>query len=117
MLDDKDFHLKVTRAEFEEMCSDLFDRVGAVLTDAIQSSGIDPSELSEIILMGGSTRIPKVQDILLKVSGRTELGKSINTDEAAALGAVYQAAHLGKGFKVKKFAIKESAQYSILASY
>ena len=44
---------------------------------------------------------------------RDELGKSINTDEAAALGAVYQAAHLSKGFKVKKFAIKEANIYPI----
>ena len=44
---------------------------------------------------------------------RSELGKSINTDEAAALGAVYQAAHLGKGFKVKKFAVKEATMFPI----
>jgi len=44
---------------------------------------------------------------------REELGKGINTDEAAALGAVYQAAHLGKGFKVKKFAIKDATLYPI----
>ena len=44
---------------------------------------------------------------------REELGKSINTDEAAALGAVYQAAHLSKGFKVKKFAVKEANLYPI----
>lgn len=44
---------------------------------------------------------------------RDELGKGINTDEAAALGAVYQAAHLGKGFKVKKFGIKDATIYPI----
>lgn len=48
---------------------------------------------------------------------REELGKGINTDEAAALGAVYQAAHLGKGFKVKKFAIKDAVLYPITVSY
>ena len=48
---------------------------------------------------------------------RDELGKGINTDEAAALGAVYQAAHLGKGFKVKKFVIKEAAVYPIQACF
>ena len=44
---------------------------------------------------------------------REELGKGINTDEAAALGAVYQAAHLGKGFKVKKFGVKDATVYPI----
>ena len=48
---------------------------------------------------------------------RSELGKSINTDEAAALGAVYQAAHLGKGFKVKKFAVKEATIFPIQVSH
>lgn len=48
---------------------------------------------------------------------REDLGKGINTDEAAALGAVYQAAHLGKGFKVKKFAIKDAVLFPISVSY
>ena len=47
---------------------------------------------------------------------RKDLGKSINTDEAAALGAVYQAAYLGKGFKVKKFGVKEACLYPIVVS-
>lgn len=47
---------------------------------------------------------------------RTELGKSINTDEAAAMGAVYQAAYLGKGFKVKTFGVKEASIYPITVS-
>jgi len=49
-------------------------------------------------------------------SFREDLGKGINTDEAAALGAVYQAAHLGKGFKVKKFGIKDATIYPIKVS-
>lgn len=48
---------------------------------------------------------------------RTELGKSINTDEAAAMGAVYQAAYLGKGFKVKTFGVKEASIYPITVSF
>jgi len=63
--------------------------------------------------MGGGTRIPKVQAKLMKVIGRDELGKSINTDESAALGAVYQAAYLSTGFKVKTFAVKDANIYPI----
>lgn len=70
-------------------------------------------EISEVILMGGGTRSPKVQDVLKKTVGRDELGKSINTDEAAALGAVYQAAYLSTGFRVKTFAVKDANVYPI----
>lgn len=63
--------------------------------------------------MGGGTRVQKVKDTLQKVIKRNELGKSINTDEAAALGAVYQAAHLSTGFRVKTFAVKDANLYPI----
>lgn len=51
--------------------------------------------------------------VILLYAFREDLGKGINTDEAAALGAVYQAAHLGKGFKVKKFAIRDAVLYPV----
>lgn len=70
-------------------------------------------EISEVILMGGGTRSPKVKSVLQKAIGREELGMSINTDEAAALGAVYQAAHLSTGFRVKTFAVKDANIYPI----
>lgn len=63
--------------------------------------------------MGGGTRVPKVQEKLMTAINKNELGKSINTDEAAALGAVYQAAHLSTGFKVKTFAVKDANLYPI----
>ena len=66
--------------------------------------------------MGGGTRIPKVQEKLQKAIGRQELGKSINTDEAAALGAVYQAAYLSTGFRVLTFAVKDANVYPIQVS-
>lgn len=63
--------------------------------------------------MGGGTRVQKVKDTLQKVIKRSELGKSINTDESAALGAVYQAAHLSTGFRVKTFAVKDANLFPI----
>lgn len=63
--------------------------------------------------MGGGTRVHKVKQKLQKAVKREELGKSINTDEAAALGAVYQAAHLSTGFRVKTFAIKDANLYPV----
>ena len=53
--------------------------------------------------MGAGTRIPKVQEELLKITKKSDLGRNLNTDEAAAMGAVYQAAYMSKGYQVKKF--------------
>ncbi|KAK3587703.1 hypothetical protein CHS0354_042490 [Potamilus streckersoni] len=117
LLDEQDFKTRITRAEFEEMCADLFERVTRPLEEALKVSEVTLGEITEVILMGGSTRIPKVQDLLMKYIGRSELGKSINTDEAAAMGAVYQAAYLGKGFKVKTFSVKEGNIYPIVVEF
>ena len=67
-----------------------------------------------MLLFGGGTRIPKVRDLILSAAkGHDQLGMSLNTDESAALGAVYQAAHLSKGFRVKKFLVKDANMYPI----
>ncbi|KAK2147196.1 hypothetical protein LSH36_564g01052 [Paralvinella palmiformis] len=117
LLDDKDFRVKVTREQFEEICSDLFQRVNNVIADALKSSEVTLDEVSDVILMGGGTRVPKVQEMIRDAVNRKELGKSINTDEAAALGASYQAAHLSKGYKVKKFAIKDANLFPIQVEF
>ena len=69
----------------------------------------------QVILVGAGTRVPKVQEKLYEVVGM-ELGKSINTDEAAAMGAVYKAADLSNGFKVKKFLTKDAVLFPIQVS-
>ena len=66
-----------------------------------------------MILVGGGTRVPRVQEALLAATGKTELGKSLNTDEAPALGAVYQGAGHTKLFRVKKFLVKEGNLFPI----
>ncbi|XP_061188994.1 hypoxia up-regulated protein 1-like isoform X1 [Saccostrea echinata] len=117
LLEDIDFKAKVTRDEFEEMNKDLFERVLKPIEDALKTSHVTLPEITDVILMGGGTRVPKMQDMLLKYIKRDVLGKSINTDEAAALGAVYHAAELGKGFKVKKFLIKDACHYPIVVEF
>ncbi|KAK2566848.1 Hypoxia up-regulated protein 1 [Acropora cervicornis] len=115
--EEKDFRAKVTREEFEGMCSDLLDRVSGPIEQALKSSAIPLDEIEAVILVGGGTRVPKVQELLLKAVKKSELGKSVNTDEAAALGAVYQAAELGKGFKVKKFVVKDANVYPVQVTF
>ena len=89
-----DFYTSITRARFEELCADLFrntiDPVEKVLTDSKVSKG----EVHEIVLVGGSTRIPKVQKLVSDFFNGKEPNRSINPDEAVAYGAAVQAAIL-----------------------
>ncbi|XP_076438397.1 hypoxia up-regulated protein 1-like isoform X3 [Babylonia areolata] len=113
LLEGEDFSAKVTREEYLNLIKDLLERVTKPVEDALKTSEITMPEISEIILMGGGSRLPRVQELLLEHSGKSDLGKSINTDEAAALGAVYQAAFLGKGFKVKTFHVRDANIYPV----
>ena len=70
-------------------------------------------EISELVLMGAGTRVPKIQEVLHTYLNGAELGKSLNTDEAAAMGAVYKAADLSSGFKVKKFITRDAVIFPI----
>jgi len=94
LYDGKDFYSSITRARFEELCGDLFrsclDPVEKVLRDA----KMDKNAVHDIVMVGGSTRIPKVQKLLSDFFNGKELCKSINQDEAVAYGAGVQAAIL-----------------------
>ncbi|NXT54626.1 HYOU1 protein, partial [Pluvianellus socialis] len=98
--------VKGRRAGTLSLCS-----VGALRT-VTPGDGID-----QVILVGGATRVPKVQEVLLKAVGKEELGKNINADEAAAMGAVYQAAALSKAFKVKPFVVRDAAVFPIQVEF
>uniref|UniRef100_A0A9L0J120 Hypoxia up-regulated protein 1 n=1 Tax=Equus asinus TaxID=9793 RepID=A0A9L0J120_EQUAS len=117
LMDDVDFKAKVTRLEFEELCADLFERVPGPVQQALQSAQMNLDEIEQVILVGGATRVPKVQEVLMKAVGKEELGKNINADEAAAMGAVYQAAALSKAFKVKPFVVRDAVVYPILVEF
>ncbi|XP_068456851.1 hypoxia up-regulated protein 1 isoform X2 [Clinocottus analis] len=117
LMDDIDFKAKVTRTEFEELCADLFERVPGPVQDALSTAEMKLDEIEQVILVGGSTRVPKVQEVLLKAVEKEELGKNINADEAAAMGAVYQAAALSKAFKVKPFLVRDAAVFPIQVEF
>ena len=86
----KHLQVTVTRATFESICEDLFDRLRKPCETAISDAKIDPSEISDVVMVGGSTRIPKVQEIAKEVFKTDELDKSINPDEVVAIGAAIQ---------------------------
>merc|ERR1711966_133748 len=93
-----DFYTSITRARFEELSMDLFRKCMEPVEKCLRDSKIDKNSVHEIVLVGGSTRIPKVQTLLSDFYNGKELCKSINPDEAVAYGAAVQAAILsGEG--------------------
>jgi L1 cell adhesion molecule like protein len=93
-----DFYTSITRARFEELNMDLFRKCMEPVEKCLRDSKIDKNSVHEIVLVGGSTRIPKVQTLLSDFFNGKELCKSINPDEAVAYGAAVQAAILsGEG--------------------
>ncbi|KAK6195265.1 hypothetical protein SNE40_000733 [Patella caerulea] len=89
-----DFYSKITKARFEELCSDLFRNTMDPVEKALRDAKLDKSKIDEIVLVGGSTRIPRIQKLLQDFMNGKELNKSINPDEAVAYGAAVQAAIL-----------------------
>uniref|UniRef100_A0A1I7Z6U8 Hsp70-like protein n=1 Tax=Steinernema glaseri TaxID=37863 RepID=A0A1I7Z6U8_9BILA len=94
LFDGVDFYTNITRARFEELCADLFRSTMDPVEKAIRDAKMDKSQIHDIVLVGGSTRIPKVQKLLSDFFSGKELNKSINPDEAVAYGAAVQAAIL-----------------------
>merc|ERR1712228_371533 len=89
-----DFYTSITRARFEELCSDLFKGTLEPVEKAMRDAKMDKSSINDIVLVGGSTRIPKIQKLLQDFFNGKELNKSINPDEAVAYGAAVQSAIL-----------------------
>jgi molecular chaperone DnaK len=85
----KHLNVNITRAKFENICADLFDRTLVPLENAMKDAKITPSQVNEIILVGGSTRIPKVQELVKNYFGK-EPSKGVNPDEVVAIGAAVQ---------------------------
>ncbi len=92
-----DFFTSITRAKFEALCMTLFQQSLVPVSKVLQDSGCSKSEVDDIVLVGGSTRIPKIQEMLSSYFGGKELSKKINPDEAVAYGASVQAHILSKG--------------------
>ena len=89
-----DFNSSLTRARFENMCDGYFRNCIDTVTKVMVDAKMDKGEINEIVLVGGSTRIPKIQDMLSKHFNGKDLCKNINPDEAVAYGAAIQAAVL-----------------------
>jgi L1 cell adhesion molecule like protein len=89
-----DFYTNITRARFEDLCGDLFRGTLEPVEKSLRDAKLDKGAIDEVVLVGGSTRIPKIQKLLQDFFNGKELNKSINPDEAVAYGAAVQAAIL-----------------------
>jgi molecular chaperone DnaK len=86
----KHVELTLTRAKFEEICSDLIDRCRIPVENAVRDAKIDKTRLDEVVLVGGSTRIPAVKELVKRILGK-EPNETVNPDEVVAVGAAVQA--------------------------
>lgn len=89
-----DYNETISRARFEDLNNDYFKKTMEPVIKVLTDSGMSKSDINDIVLVGGSTRIPKIQSMLTEFFGRKELCKSVNPDEAVAYGAAVQAAIL-----------------------
>lgn len=94
----KHLQKSLSRAKFEQMTDDLFERTKEPCRKALKDAGISPDKIDEILLVGGSTRMPKVLQIIKEIFGK-EGSKSVNPDEAVAMGAAIQGGILGGDVK------------------
>ncbi|HYF03921.1 MAG TPA: molecular chaperone DnaK [Patescibacteria group bacterium] len=85
----KHLNINITRAKFESLCADLFEGTLKPVEQAIRDAKITPAQIDEVILVGGSTRIPKIQELVKKYFGK-EPSKGVNPDEVVAVGAAIQ---------------------------
>lgn len=110
-----DYSSTMTRARFEELCGDLFRKTFEPVEQVIRDSGVSKSQISEVVLVGGSTRIPKIQNQLSDFFNGKSLNKSINPDEAVAYGAAVQAALLSgvKDSKIDDLLLLDVAPLSL----
>ncbi|PKL93328.1 MAG: molecular chaperone DnaK, partial [Gemmatimonadetes bacterium HGW-Gemmatimonadetes-1] len=90
----KHLNLPLTRAKFEQLCDDLIKRTMPPMEMALKDAGLKPGDIDEIILVGGSTRIPRIQEIVKTFFGK-EPNRSVNPDEVVAIGAAIQGGVLG----------------------
>eukprot|EP00522_Entomoneis_paludosa_P000622 CAMPEP_0172474628 /NCGR_PEP_ID=MMETSP1065-20121228/69454_1 /TAXON_ID=265537 /ORGANISM="Amphiprora paludosa, Strain CCMP125" /LENGTH=646 /DNA_ID=CAMNT_0013232815 /DNA_START=184 /DNA_END=2124 /DNA_ORIENTATION=+ len=115
LLDGIDFHSFITRARFEDLCMDDFRKCLAPCEQVLRDAQMSKNQVDEVVLVGGSTRIPKIQAMISELFNGKELCKSINPDEAVAYGATVQAAILSnvKTAKLDELVVLDATPLSL----
>ncbi|CAK9136008.1 unnamed protein product [Ilex paraguariensis] len=115
LYDDRDFRSTITREKFEELCEDLWEKSLIPLKEVLMHSGLKVDEIHAVELIGGATRVPKLQAKLQEFLGRKDLDKHLDADEAIALGASLHAANLSDGIKLnRKLGMVDGSTYGFV---
>ncbi|KAG9442695.1 hypothetical protein H6P81_018549 [Aristolochia fimbriata] len=113
--DDRDFRSSITREKFEELCADIWEQALVPVKELLTHSGLRVDELYAVELIGGATRVPKLQAKLQEFLGRSSLDRHLDADEAIVLGAALHAANLSDGIKLnRKLGIIDGSSYGIV---
>eukprot|EP00833_Pecoramyces_ruminatium_P012399 jgi/Orpsp1_1/1186431/evm.model.d7180000050548.1 len=115
LFEEIDFKSQITRSRFEELCSDLFEKIIEPIKIVLKNSNLLKTDINEIILVGGSTRIPKVQEIISNYFDGKKINKTINIEEAVTYGAAIQASILSGEIseQTNKINFKDIIPYSL----
>nr|XP_043607410.1 heat shock 70 kDa protein 17 [Erigeron canadensis] len=115
LLDDRDFRSTITRQKFEEMCEDLWERSVIPVKELLKHSGLRVDDIYALELIGGGTRVPKLQAKLQEFLGRSDVDKHLDADEATVLGASLHAANLSDGIKLnRKLGMVDGSMYGFM---
>ncbi|KAI0659567.1 actin-like ATPase domain-containing protein [Cubamyces menziesii] len=114
---DIDYKAKFTRAEFEAACKDLKTRYAVPILEALAHAGLKLDNITSVILTGGSSRTPMIQDAVRAAVGASKIAQNVNADEAAVLGAALHGAGLSRQFKTKDIRISDIGPYDIQVAY
>ncbi|XP_058071671.1 heat shock 70 kDa protein 17-like [Magnolia sinica] len=115
LYEDRDFRSTITREKFEELCGDLWEKSLIPLKEVLKHSGLKLDEIYAVELIGGSTRVPKLQAKLQEFLGRQDLDKHLDADEAIVLGAALHAANLSDGIKLnRKLGMIDGSSYGFI---
>ncbi|KAH7658646.1 Heat shock protein 70 family protein [Dioscorea alata] len=118
LYDDVDFRSTISREKFEELCADLWEQSLVPVKEVLKHSGLKMDEIYAVELIGGATRVPKLQAMLQEFLGRKDLDKHLDADEAIALGASLHAANLSDGIKLnRKLGMVDGSSYGFLLEF
>ena len=115
LMDGEDLNVVITRSKFEDLCMDLFQKVIPPLENVIKDAKMSKSQVHDVVLVGGSTRIPKIQCLIKEFFNGKKLNKSINPDEAVACGAAINAAAITnvRDEKIEKLILLDVTPFSL----
>ncbi|KIY48518.1 HSP70-domain-containing protein [Fistulina hepatica ATCC 64428] len=117
LIRDIDFRTTITRAAFEDACADIRGRFTQPITDALTNARVSVDNVTSLLFVGGSTRVPMVQAAVKAAVGEDKIAKHVNADEAIVLGAALHGAALSRQFRTKNIKVHDITAHEIRATY